>query len=518
MTIPQDRAQRAQRRAQLRQERVQSPFRQIPFAEIRNPMPPLELVGEAGVQQIHDASMRVLEENGIEFLDEEALDLWAAAGAEVNRKTSRVRMARELVLDLVAKAPQRFTWHARNPAHTVTVGDNRLLFAPNGGTVFAHDLDRGRRPGVLEDFHNMQKLVQMAGVLHIAGEQLVVPHDVAVSHRHLERLWAGFTLTDKPMMEAAHGRIIPADAVAATRIIFGQTLPAEGVVIGGIINANSPLRYDDRMVGGLITFAHAGQVTIITPFILAGVMSPVTMAAAIAQQNAEALAAIALTQLVRPGVPVIYGGFTANVDLKSGAPAFGTPEGAWALLLGAQMARYYKLPYRGSGTLTTAKVPDAEAAMQTQWSIWPCVLAHTNFVMHAVGWLESGLTASLEKMILDIEHLAMFQTFLKGPVINDDTLAVEAIGSMGQGGHHLGTAHTRERYTTAFYQPFLADRLPYETWDEAGRFDAAMRADLLWKQLLQEYEAPAMDESTREELREFVAKRKHELAGRNLYN
>jgi trimethylamine---corrinoid protein Co-methyltransferase len=517
MTQLRDRAERALDRAQRRRDRSKSPFTQIPFAEIRNPMPPVELVGEAGVEQIHAASMRVLEEVGIEFLDDEALDLWSAAGADVDRSTQRVRMDQGLVLDLVSKAPQRFTWHARNPAHTVTVGDNRLLFAPNGGTVFASDLDRGRRPGTLEDFHNMQRIVQMAGVLHIAGEQLVVPHDVQVAHRHLERLWAGFTLTDKCMMEAAHGRIIPADAIAAAEIIFGAPLPADGVVIGGIINANSPLRYDDRMLGGLITFARAGQLNIITPFILAGVMSPVTMAAAVAQQNAEALAGIALTQLVRPGVPVIYGGFTTNVDLKSGAPAFGTPEGAWALLLGAQMARRYKLPYRGSGTLTTAKVPDAEAATQTQWSIWPCVLAHTNFVMHSVGWLESGLTASFEKMVMDIEHLAMFQHFLQGPQINTDTLAVDAIAQVGTGGHHLGTDHTKARYTTAFYTPFLADRLPYETWDEAGRFDSPMRANLLWKQLLQEYEAPPLDEAKRDALNDFVQRRKHTLRGANLY-
>jgi trimethylamine---corrinoid protein Co-methyltransferase len=272
------------------------------------------------------------------------------------------------------------------------------------------------------------------------------------------------------------------------------------------------------MLGGLITFARAGQVNIITPFILAGVMSPVTMAAAIAQQNAEALAAIALTQIVRPGVAAVYGGFTTNVDLKSGAPAFGTPEGAWALLLGAQMARRYKLPYRGSGTLTTSKVPDAEAATQTQWSIWPCVLAHTNFVMHSVGWLESGLTASFEKMVMDIEHLAMFQHFLQGPQIDDETLAVDAIAQVGTGGHHLGTEHTKARYTTAFYTPFLVDRLPYETWDEAGRFDAPMRANLLWKQLLQEYEAPPLDEAKRDALKDFIQRRKHALRSANLYS
>ena len=236
-----------------------------------------------------------------------------------------------------------------------------------------------------------------------------------------------------------------------------------------------------------------------------------------AQQNAEALAGIALAQLARPDAPAIYGGFTTNVDLKSGAPAFGTPEGAWALMLGAQMARRYRLPYRGSGTLTNAKVADAQAAIETQWSIWPCMLARTNFVMHSVGWLESGLTASLEKFVMDVEHLAMFQHFLQGIDTSDDALALDDIGQIGPGGHHLGTDHTKERYKTAFYQPFLADRLPYETWDEAGRFDAPMRANLLWKELLAQYEPPPLDIAKRDALADFIARRKRELAGVELY-
>lgn len=517
MSARPDRTIRNAQRQALRRERARSPYFSLPFQTIRNRLSPLELIDAAGVERIHDASMRVLEETGIDFLDAEALDLWTQAGATVDHTARRVRMERGLVLELVSKAPPRFTWHARNPAHAIAIGDDQVVFAPNGGTVFASDLDRGRRPGTLADFHNFQKLVQMTGLLHVAGEQLVVPHDIPVSQRHLERLWAGFTLTDKVMMEAAHGRIIPADAIAAAEIIFGSPLPEDGPVIGGIINANSPLRYDDRMIGGLITFARAGQVTIITPFILAGVMSPVTTAAAVAQQNAEALAGIALAQLARPGAPVVYGGFTTNVDLKSGAPAFGTPEGAWALMLGAQMARRYNLPYRGSGTLTTAKVADAQAATETQWSIWPCMLARTNFVMHAVGWLESGLTASLEKFVLDVEHLAMFQHFLQEIDISDEALAVDVIGHIGPGGHHLGTAHTKARYANAFYQPFLADRLPYETWDEAGRFDAPMRANLLWKELLAQYQPPPLEDTKREALADFIARRKRQLAGVELY-
>lgn len=517
MSVHRRRAERLAHRNQRRRERRQSPYMTIPFAPIDIPFPPIALLDEEAVEKIHDASMRVLENTGIEFWDDEALAIWRQAGADVDLANRRVRLDRGLVMEAVARAPSRFTWRARNPAHSVEVGGDRITFAPNGGTVFASDLDQGRRPGTLADFHNFQRLVQMTGVLHFAGEQLVAPHDVPVAHRHLERLLAAFTLTDKAVMEAAHGRIIPADALAAAEIVFGSPLPADAPVLGGVINVNSPLRYDERMTGGLISLARAGQVTIITPFILAGVMSPVTMPAAIAQQNAEALAGIALAQILRPGAPVLYGGFTTNVDLKSGAPAFGTPEGAWALMMGAQMARRYQLPYRGSGTLTTSKAPDAQAATETMWSIWPCVLAHANYVLHAVGWLESGLTASFEKFVMDVEHLAMFQHFLRGVDVNEETLALDMIDAVGPGGHHLGTSHTQERYTTAFYQPFLADRLPYETWAEAGSYDAPMRANLLWKQLLAEYQPPPLDQSIHEALQEFVTRRKQELLGRNLY-
>lgn len=504
-------------RVNRRLQRRRSPYFSVPFRLIENHLPPTILLDPQAEERIHEASMRILEEVGIEFLDDESIALWRQAGADVQPNSRLVRIDRHLLLELIAQAPSTFHWHARNPDRSVTVGGNHLLFAPNGGTVFAQDLDRGRRPGTLEDFCNFQRLVQMSGVIHIAGEQLVVPHDVPVSHRHLERLRVGFTFTDKCMMEAAHGRTISADAIHAARLVFGDPLPGDAPVLGCIINANSPLRYDERMLGGLITFARAGQMSVITPFILAGVMSPVTIAAAMAQQNAEALAGIALAQIVRPGAPCIYGGFTTNVDLRSGAPAFGTPEGAWALMVGAQLARRYGLPYRGSGTLTTSKAPDAQAATETQWSIWPCILARTNFVMHAVGWLESGLTASFEKFVLDVEHLAMFQHFLQGFETDDDALAVESIREIGPGGHHLGTAHTAERYTTAFFPPFLADRLPYETWHEAGDFDAAMRANLLWKELVAEYEPPPIDAAIREALESFVQRRKRELAGVNLY-
>ncbi len=272
------------------------------------------------------------------------------------------------------------------------------------------------------------------------------------------------------------------------------------------------------MLGGLMAYAHAGQVNFITSFILAGAMSPVTIAAALAQQNAEVLAGIALTQLVKPGAPVIYGGFTTNVEMKSGTPAFGTPEGAWAAIAGAQLARFYNLPSRGNGGLTTAKLPDAQSAYETMWNMWPAVQSHTNLIMHAAGWLDGGLTASYEKFIIDVENLAMFARFLEGFEVDDDTLALDMIAQVGSKGHHLDTAHTHARYQTAFYQSPLADRLSYETWALAGEWDTVKRAHAIWKEWLAKYEPPPLDSGIKEALQDYVARRERELAGKNLYS
>ena len=504
-------------RADRRLSRSQSPLLKFPFRRLQNRFAPLEIVSPEQIEQLHEASMQILETIGLDFLDAEALDLWQQAGAKVDHARQHVWLDRGLVLELVSKAPTSFTWRARNPERNVFIGGDDIAFVPHGGIVFAANLDIGRRPGTLDDYHKLQKLAQLCNVLHFAGEQLVVPHDVDVSFRHLRRLYSALTLTDKAVMEAAHGRIIPSDALDMARLVFGQELAGDPV-IGGVINVNSPLRYDDRMLGGMITYARAGQVNIITPFILAGAMSPITIASALAQQNAEALAGIALTQLVRPGAPVIYGGFTTNIDMKSGSPAFGTPEGAWAMAIGAQLARRYQLPYRGSGSLNTSKAPDAQAAYETQWTIWPAILAHTNFVMHAVGWLEGGLTVSFEKFIIDAECLAMFYHFLDGFQINEETLALDMIAEVGPGGHHFGTSHTQARYSTEFYASSLSNRQPYGTWLEGGGLDTMQQAHAVWQELLAQYEPPPLDSAIEEALREYVERRERELEGKNLYD
>lgn len=506
-----------ERRAPRRARRKESPLLNLPFRQVRHPLPPYDFLPPEQIEKLHQASLHILENVGLDFLDAEALDIWQQAGAKVDHAGRHVWIDRGLVSEALASAPRSFTWRARNPAHAVTVGDNFITFGPNGGMVYAADLDRGRRPGAMADYENFVKLSQLCNVLHYATWEQVSPQDVPASTRHLHRLYAGLTLTDKVVMEAAHGREITTDCLNMAEIVFGD-LTEGGPVIGDVINVNSPLRYDERMLGGLITYARAGQVTFITPFILAGAMSPITLAAALAQQNAEALAGVVLTQLVRPGAPVIYGGFTTNVDMKSGSPTFGSPEGAWALLVGAQLARYYKLPYRGSGSLTNAKIPDAQAAYETMWTLWPAIQAHTNLLMHAVGWLEGGLTASFEKFIIDVELLAMFYRFLDGFTIDDDTLALEMIAQVGPGGHHFGTAHTQARYRTEFFQAALADRQPYDTWYETGALDTMQRANTVWKELLAQYEPPPLDPALNEALRDYLARRERELEGKNLYD
>ncbi len=489
-----------------------TPLADKPFRHSRNPFAPLEPLSAEQVRQIDDASMRILEEVGIDFLDGEALDLWAAAGADVDHAAQHVRIDRVLLRQLIGRAPAQFTLRARNPERSLLIGGDAINFATVGGAPFYSDLESGRRPGTLADFRRMVQLAQQCGPIHMVEGLLVEPQDVPVAVRHLEKALAQFTLSDKALTAAAHGRAVAADYMAMAAIVYGgEAVLAGGPVSAAVVNANSPLRFDERMLGGLIGYARLGQATVITPFILAGAMSPVTLAAAIAQQNAEALAGIALTQLVRPGVPVVYGGFTTNIDMQTGSPAFGTPEGALALLCDGQLARHYGVPFRGSGGLNNAKSVDAQASYETQFSLWPAVMAHANLILHSAGWLEAGLVCSLEKFIVDVEGLAVMQRLLAGVVIDEDTLALPFIAEVGPGGHHLGTAHTLARYRSEFYMPIVSDRQNYDKWREDGSRDAARRAHDVAGQLLAAYEPPPLDLPTAEALADFVARRKREL-------
>ncbi|MBP7693516.1 MAG: trimethylamine methyltransferase family protein [Anaerolineales bacterium] len=506
-----------ERRSARRQKRPESPLLKLPFRQPRHPWAPLEVISADQLEDLHVASLRLLEETGIDMLDAETLDLWQRAGAKVDRTSQHIWIDRALLMATLAHAPAAFRWRARNPAHDLRLGGNVITFFPQAGMAYVSARDLPRQPGTEALAANFYKLGQMIPVMH-ASFGSVEPQDVPVSARHLRGSLMQYQLTDKAAGSALHGRVIPADAIEMAKIVFGDPLPADPV-LGSVINCSSPLRYDARMLGGAITYARAGQAVAVTPFIMAGATSPVSIAAAIAQQNAEALAGLATLQLARPGAPVIYGGFTTNIDLRSGSPSFGTPEGAWALAVGAQLARRYRLPYRGSGSLCTAKTADAQAAYETMWTLWPAVMAHTNLIIHSAGWIDGGLTTSFEKFILDVEMLAMFQHFLAGFEINADTLALDSIAAVGPGGHHFGTAHTQARYLTEHYQSFVVgDRQNFETWQANGAQDAEQRANAVWKDLLAHYERPPLDAGLEDGLKDFVARRERELAGVNLYD
>jgi trimethylamine--corrinoid protein Co-methyltransferase len=498
------------RRAERRAARKRLPIEGFSSAPLHNRLPPVQMLDEEQVRRIHDASMRIVENIGIVFMDDQALALWKRAGANVDFSTRRVRIDRGLLMTLVKQAPSQFTLRARNPERSVVLGGNNTVFSTTSGVPFVSDLERGRRDGSVPVLHELCKLTQMCPPLHVMESQVCEPVDVPVFQRYLERGFAIFTLTDKPVAQAAHGRNVATDCLNMAARVFGghDEIRKRGPVMVSVVNANSPLTYDTNMIEGILTYAAAGQPIVMTPFILAGAMSPITMPAAVAQQNAEALAGIALTQIVNPGVPVIYGGFTTNTDMSSGGPAFGTPEGAWAFFAGAQLARHYGVPYRGSGGLNTSKVPDAQAAYETQMSLWPNVLAHTNYVMHAAGWLEGGLVCSYEKFILDVEGLAMMQRLFEPVEINDETLALDMMAEVGPGGHHFGTPHTLARFESAFHRPAVTDRLNIGQWIEQGSLDAAQRAHKVWKALLASYEKPPIDPAIEESLRDYIERRK----------
>lgn len=505
----------SRRRNRKPRRQPKMPWLEVPFQEIKSPIDPINWISAAQVEKIHQASLWILENVGMAFMDEEALDLWQNAGAKVDQAEQRVWIGRDLLLELVSKAPSRFTWHARNPQYNFVMGGSHIAFNPNSGMPYVSDLERGRRAGTLADYEKFAKLAHVVPFFHIAGGPFCEPQDIEPSLRHLHRMQTLLTTTDRAVRDVGHGRVIPEDEIEMVKIAFGGELP--GVCHGATINVTSPLRLDDRMIGGLLTYAKHGQVTWSTPFIMAGATSPLTMASALAQQNAEALGSIALVQLAYPGAPVIYGGFAQNVDMRSGSPAFGGPEGAWAILVGAQMARRYNLPYRSSGSLTNAKVPDAQAAYETQWTMWPAIMAHSNLVLHSVGWLEAGLVASFEKFVIDAEALGMFIHFLNDFKVDDETLALDSIAEVGIGGHHFGTQLTQDRYETAFYEPLVTDRQGYEAWAAGGSEDAVTRANKLVKQLLQAYERPLLDPAIQEELDDFVARRTQALDGVDLY-
>ena len=499
----------ARRSSQTRSRRGGNRIRQLPWRQPENRYPPTTVLDEEQVEAIHDASLTLLERHGIRVLHAGARRLLAEAGATVNEDEQMVRLERGLVLEKVALAPAEFTLHARNPEKHIRVGGSHLAFTSVGGPAYCTDLDRGRRRGSFEDVCDFLKLVQSLDILHQEGGGPFETIDLPAETRHLDLYLAQFRLLDKHWQPQGLGAERARDALAMARIAFGlsEEQLAEKPVFFTIINTNSPLQIDIPMAEGLIEMAAAGQAVCITPFTLAGAMAPVTLAGTLAQQNAEALAGITLVQTVRAGAPTVYGAFTSNVDMRSGAPAFGTPEYAKAAQASGQLARRYGLPLRSS-CVTSSNVVDAQSTYESAMSLWAAVTAHANIVVHAAGWLEGGLTASFEKLIVDAEMLQMMSEYLRPIEVNEDTLALDAIAQAGPGGHFFGVEHTMSRYETAFYRPILSDYRNFESWKEGGSPDAQQRANRIWKQLLQDYEAPALDPAVDEALEDYVARRK----------
>jgi trimethylamine--corrinoid protein Co-methyltransferase len=487
------------------------PFEQKPFRQPQRPFAPVELLSADELEAIHNASLTILEEIGMEFLNEDARALLKRAGARVEPGSTRVRLDRGLILEAIKSCPAEFTLHARNPAHNIRFGGNWVAFPQIASAPNCQDLDNGRRPGNQEDFRNLVRLAQFFNIIHLTGGYPVEPIDIHASVRHLDCLSDFVKLTDKAFHAYSLGRARNLDAIEIARIgrsVSGEALEREPSLYS-IINSNSPLRLDGPMLQGIIEMSSRNQIIIMTPFTLAGAMAPVTIAGALAEQNAEALAGMAFTQLVRPGAPVVYGGFTSNVDMKSGAPAFGTPEYMKAALVGGQLARRYRVPYRTSNTCA-ANTIDAQAAYESVFSLWGAIMGGGNFIMHAAGWMEGGLSSSFEKTILDVDLLQMVAEFLTPLNVDDDSLALEAVREVGPGGHFFGAAHTQARYRDAFYAPILSDWRNYESWREAGGPTVMEKSNRLWKEALAAYEQPPLDPSIGEELDAFVARRKAE--------
>lgn len=499
---------RAQRR---RHRRSPTAIGQLPWREVVNPYRPMEVVDEDAIAAIHETSMRILEEIGMDFLHPEARDILKAAGADVESDTARVRFDRALVAEAIAHAPPRFTLHSRNPARNLVLGGNHINFALVASAPNVSDLEGGRRDGNFKDYCDLIRLGHHLNVVHLFGGYPVEPVDLPPQTRHLDCIHAFITLSDKVFHGYSLGRTRILDAIEMTRIARGVTAEqlAREPSLFTIINTSSPLRLDGPMIEGMIELARRNQVVCVTPFTLSGAMSPATIAGALAQQNAEALAGIAFTQIVNPGAPVIYGGFTSNVDMKSGAPAFGTPEYTRAAIAGGQLARRYHFPYRSSNA-NACNAVDAQSVYESEMSLWGAVMGHGNLVMHAAGWMEGGLCASFEKTVVDAELLQTMAEFLQPLEVNEETLGLQAIREVGPGGHFFGAAHTLARYEKAFYSPLLSDWRNYEAWREDGARDATQRANRLYKELLREFEAPPLEASTREELDDFMARRKRE--------
>jgi len=491
--------------AERRQRRSGGGRTQLKY--ISRNIPLYEVLSEEGLAIIERNADTVLEEIGIEFReDPEALAMWREAGADV--RGERVHFPKGLCRALLKTAPKIFTQHARNPERNVVIGGNSTVFAPVYGPPFIRNLDEGRRYATIEDFRNFVKLAYVLPTLHHSGGTVCEPVDVPVHKRHLDMVYSHIRYSDKPFMGSVTAPERAEDSVAMAKLVFGDEFVDQNCVLINLINANSPLVFDATMLGALKVYARNNQATVVSPFILAGAMSPVTVVGTLTTILAEALAGCAFSQLCRPGAPVVFGTFSSSISMQSGAPTFGTPEPAHVLYGAAQLARRIGIPFRSGGSLCASKVPDAQAAHESTQTLIPTLYAGVNFVLHAAGWLEGGLVSSYEKLIIDADQLGMMQRFAEGVDFSENGQALDAIREVGPGSHFLGCGHTQANFESAFYRSTIADNNSYEQWLAEGQQDAAQRANAIYKQMLREYAAPDLDPGIDEALSDFMARRK----------
>ncbi|MBS0578600.1 MAG: trimethylamine methyltransferase family protein [Proteobacteria bacterium] len=483
-----------------------------PIPRLENRWPPLEILSAEQVERILEAAYRILEEAGLEIRSATAREIYRKAGASVDEATQVVRLGRDLVQACLATAPAQFVLHARNGARDLHVGGNVVNFGPVNGAPNIRDLEGGRRYGDIEAFRNILKLTHSLGILHWQGGIVVEPVNVPVAFRHLAAYQAHIECADTVWAARGVGGVQASDALAMSAIEHGCSIEELAVrpTLMTVTNVNSPRRVDEEILDNIMIMARHGQAVVITPFTLMGAMAPVTLAGALVQQTAEALGIIALCQLIRPGAPCVMGGFTSNVDMRTGSPAFGTPEYVHAVIAGAQIGRRLKIPVRTSAVNASPMV-DAQSTYETAFSLQAAILSHSHLINHAAGWLEGGLSASLEKIVVDAELLRNWAEILKPVSFTDDDLAVEAIKDIAAGGHFFGSAHTLARYEHAFYRPLLSDWSNYENWSEAGARNATDRATGVWKKLLADYVPPPLDPAVKEAIADYVARRSLEL-------
>jgi trimethylamine---corrinoid protein Co-methyltransferase len=505
-TTPRGGRREARRAARSRQGLAKLPY-------LRRQIPAVELLSSEACEVLEHNADTLLEEVGIEFRrDPESLRLWREAGADVSGE--RVHIPRGLARALLRTAPREFTVTARNPQRSVRFGGQSTVFSPVGGPPFVSDLDRGRRYGTLHDLTQFIKLAHAAPAIHFAGGCAVEPMDIPEGKRHLDVQYAYFRHTDLACEATPETPGHALDAVHMAQRVFGADRLEQGAVVLGNINSNSPLTFDGRMLGALRVFAGHNQGTIVVPAVLAGAMGPVTPAGCMAELLAECLAGMALTQLVRPGAPVIMGSFVGAISMRTGAPTFGTAEATQMIFATAQLARRLGVPVRSGGSLCSSKVGDAQAAYESAHTLLPTVLAGVHLVTHAAGWLEGGLVASYEKFAMDVDQLAMMQALGGGMDLSERGQAMDALREVGPGGHFLGCAHTQANFESAFHQSSVADYASFEQWEIEGRLTAEQRANRVWKRMLADYDDPGLDPAIDESLQEFMAQRRAVLPDR----